>query len=119
LGNSRPATGTCANEPKEAHITAILLGKRTRADTAAIRARGRHETMNKITIIEFKGYRWRKKIIKKLFVIHGKPPYVKALKLRKVWTEALPVEKGRSLASKYVLVHDPSIVRAQTNHHVA
>jgi hypothetical protein len=75
--------------------------------------------MNTITITEFKRHGWRKKIIKKLFIIHGKPPYVKTLKLRKVWTEAMPAEKGRSLASKYTLVPDSCQVRPQTNHHAA
>jgi len=103
-GTANQQQAHAQNEPNEAHITAIPLRKRTRANIAVTVLARRHENMNRITIIEFKRYRWRKKIIKKLFVIHGKPPYVKAFKLRKVWTEALPAEKGRSLASKYVLV---------------
>jgi hypothetical protein len=104
----RTANGQLAFTPNRPvdRIASILLGKGACVNiVVALQARC-NESMNRITIIECKGYGWRKKIIKKLLAIHGKPPYVKSLKLMEVRTEVLPTRKGRCDVSKYLPIRD-------------
>lgn len=104
----RTANGQLAftqNKPAN-HIAPILLGKRACANIVEALQVRCDESMNRITIIECKRYGWRKKIIRKLLAIHGKPPYVKSLKLMEVRTEVLPTGRGRSDISKYLPIPD-------------
>jgi hypothetical protein len=50
--------------------------------------------MNTIVVVELKRYGWSQKIVRKSFVIVGKPPYAKALKLRREWRKVLPHKNG-------------------------
>jgi hypothetical protein len=88
------------------HIASVQLGRRACVNiVVALQARC-NESMNRTTIIECKRYGWRKKIIKKLLAIHGKPPYVKSLRLKEVRTGVLPTRKGRCDVSKYLPIRD-------------
>jgi hypothetical protein len=51
--------------------------------------------MNTVVVVELKRYGWSQKIIKKSYIIIGKPPYAKTLRLSDMWKKVLPHEKGK------------------------
>jgi hypothetical protein len=50
--------------------------------------------MSTVVVVEIKRYGWSQKIIKKSFVIIGKSPYAKTLRLHDMRKRVLPHEKG-------------------------